>query len=386
VSKETIPQHALTWVEISRAALRHNIRQFRRLVGPRRKLMAVVKANAYGHGLAEVSNLVLEDGAEWLGVNCVEEGLQLRRTGIEAPIIILGYVPLAALEDAVENDLRFIVYNRETIDRLADVCRKGEKPARLHLKIETGTHRQGISERTVLPFIRRIRRHPNLILEGLTSHFANIEDTTSHTYPQKQLEVFQGVCDQIENSGVRVPYKHMSCTAAAMLFPETYFSLVRVGIGLYGLWPSKETYLSCRLKRRRPLALKPVLSWKARIAQIKTVPKGAFVGYGCTYRTTRRTVLAVIPVGYYDGYSRSLSNASHVLIKGSRAALAGRVAMDFLTADITDIPGVKLEDEVVLIGRSGREQMTAAALASLAGTIAYEIVSRINPQIPRIVI
>lgn len=386
MSKETIPQHALTWVEISRAALRHNIRQFRRLVGPRRKLMAVVKANAYGHGLAEVSNLVLEDGAEWLGVNCVEEGLQLRRTGIEAPIIILGYVPLAALEDAVENDLRFIVYNRETIDRLADVCRKGEKPARLHLKIETGTHRQGISERTVLPFIRRIRRHPNLILEGLTSHFANIEDTTSHTYPQKQLEVFQGVCDQIENSGVRVPYKHMSCTAAAMLFPETYFSLVRVGIGLYGLWPSKETYLSCRLKRRRPLALKPVLSWKARIAQIKTVPKGAFVGYGCTYRTTRRTVLAVIPVGYYDGYSRSLSNASHVLIKGSRAALAGRVAMDFLTADITDIPGVKLEDEVVLIGRSGREQMTAAALASLAGTIAYEIVSRINPQIPRIVI
>jgi alanine racemase len=220
----------------------------------------------------------------------------------------------------------------------------------------------------------------------LTSHFANIEDTTNFEYPRRQLDIYKTAVAGLASQGVSIPVKHMSCTAAAMLFPETYFNLVRVGIGLYGLWPSKETFLSCRLRKRRPLSLQPVLSWKARIAQVKTVPKGAFIGYGGTHRTTRRTLLAIIPVGYYDGYGRSLSNSSHVLIKGRRAGVVGRVAMDFLTADVTDIPGVGLEDEAVLIGRSGREQISAGALAALAGTIVYEVVARINPEIPRIVV
>jgi alanine racemase len=171
-----------------------------------------------------------------------------------------------------------------------------------------------------------------------------------------------------------------------ILFPETWFNLVRVGIGLYGLWPSKETYLSCLEKRRNPLSLKPVLSWKARIAQIKKVPKDALVGYGGTYKTTRPTTLAVIPVGYYDGYARSLSNSSYVLVKGRRAALRGRVAMDFLTADVTDIPGVGLEEVVTLIGRDGAEEISADNLATLAGTISYEVLARINPFVPRIVV
>jgi alanine racemase len=155
---------------------------------------------------------------------------------------------------------------------------------------------------------------------------------------------------------------------------------------MYGLWPSKETYLSCLLQQREPLHLRPVLSWKARIAQIKKVPQRAFVGYGCTYRTTRETVLAVLPIGYYDGYDRSLSNSSYVLVRGKRAPLRGRIAMDFIMVDITDIPGVELEDEVVLIGQDGDEVITADSLASLVGTINYEIVTRINPRIPRIVI
>jgi alanine racemase len=178
----------------------------------------------------------------------------------------------------------------------------------------------------------------------------------------------------------------MSCTAAVILFPETWFNLVRVGIGLYGLWPSKETYLSCLEKRRDPLSLRPVLSWKARVAQIKKVPKDALVGYGGTYKTTRPTTLAVVPVGYYDGYARSLSNSSHVLIKGRRAALRGRVAMNFLTADVTDIPGVGLEEEVTLIGRDGAEEISADNLAALAGTISYEVLARINPLVPRMVV
>ncbi len=380
------PRTALSWVEISRSALRHNIRLFRELIGPRRKLMAVVKANAYGHGLAEISQLSLEGGADWLGVNSLEEGLRLRSLGIGAPVLVLGYVPLDGLEEAIAADLRLVVYNPETVDRLAEVVRRAGKDARLHIKLETGTNRQGVTDRQLLSFVRRIRKRPGLVVEGLTSHFANIEDTTNFEYPRRQLDIYKTAVAELAAGGISVPVKHMSCTAAAMLFPETYFNLVRVGIGLYGLWPSKETFLSCRLRKRRPPSLHPVLTWKARIAQIKTVPKGAFIGYGGTYRTTRRTALAIIPVGYYDGYGRGLSNASHVLIKGRRAGVIGRVAMDFLTADVTDIPGVGLEDEAVLIGRSGKEQITAAALAALAGTIAYEVVARINPEIPRLVV
>ena len=371
--------------EISASALRHNY-HFAKRLAPESQVFAVVKANAYGHGLGEVSRVAIESGVDWLGVNSLEEGLALKEGGIEAPVLILGYVPLEGLEDAVAAGLRMVVYNVETVDRLAAAARKTGREARVHVKLETGTHRQGVSDRQLVPFVERIRKRPGLVLEGLTSHFANIEDTTNFDYPRRQLDIYKAAAAGLSKKGIDVPVKHMSCTAAAMLFPETYFNLVRVGIGLYGLWPSKETFLSCRLRKRRPLSLQPVLSWKARIAQVKTVPKGAFVGYGGTHRTTRRTCLAVIPVGYYDGYGRSLSNASHVLIRGRRAGVVGRVAMDFITADVTDIPGVRLEDEVVLIGRSGREQITAPALAALAGTIAYEIMARINPELPRIVV
>jgi alanine racemase len=178
----------------------------------------------------------------------------------------------------------------------------------------------------------------------------------------------------------------MSCTASTILFPEPGFNLARVGIGLYGLWPSKETYLSCLLDRKEPLSLEPVLSWKAGIAQIKKVPAGADIGYGCTYRTTRPTRLAVVPVGYYDGYDRGLSNAAHVLVRGRRAPVRGRVAMDFFMADVTDVPGAGLEDQVTLLGADGRERITAEDLAALAGTISYEILARINPLVPRIVV
>jgi alanine racemase len=178
----------------------------------------------------------------------------------------------------------------------------------------------------------------------------------------------------------------MSCSASAILFPDTYFDMVRAGIGMYGLWPSKETFLSCRLQKREPLRLEPVLSWKTRIAQVKKVPKGSFIGYGCTYRVSRKSVLAVLPIGYYDGYDRGLSNSSYVLVRGKRAPLRGRVAMDFIVVDVTDIPHVELEDEVVLLGKDGEESIRADDLASLVGTINYEIVTRINPLIPRIVI
>jgi alanine racemase len=373
-------------VEIDRTALVHNIREFRRRIGPRRKFLAVVKANAYGHGLLEVAAIAGAEGVDWLGVNNVDEGVALRRAGIGAPVLVLGYAPLAALEEAVAADLRLTVYNRETVDRLARVASRLGRTVRVHVKLETGTWRQGVPPRALAAFVRDIRRRPGLVVEGLSSHFANIEDTTKHDYPRRQLETYRAACRALEAGGPRVPLKHMSCTASTILFPEPGFNLARVGIGLYGLWPSKETYLSCLLDRKDPLALRPVLAWRARIAQVKKVPAGSDIGYGGTYRTTRPTVLAVVPVGYFDGYDRGLSNAAHVLVKGRRAPVRGRVAMDFFMADVTDVPGVRLEDEVTLLGADGRERIAAEDLASLAGTISYEILARINPLVPRVVV
>jgi alanine racemase len=377
---------SLQRIEVSRAALVHNIGEFRRLIGPRRKFLAVVKANAYGHGLREVAGVALENGVDWLGVNSVEEGAALRDAGFASPILILGYVPLGALEEAVARDLRLIVYNRQTVERLAAAARRQGTTATVHVKVESGTRRQGVEVKDIWPFVRNIRRHEELILEGLSSHFANIEDTTKHDYPRLQLEAFRDALRTIHAHGVRVPVKHMSCTASTILFPETDFSMARVGIGLYGQWPSKETYLSCLQKKREPLLLKPVLSWRARIAQVKKIGPDSCVGYGCTYKTTRPTVLAVVPVGYFDGYDRSLSNTAHVLVRGRRAPVRGRVAMDFFMADVTDIPGVRLEDEVTLIGADGKERITADDLAGFAGTISYEILARINPLIPRAIV
>jgi len=373
-------------VEISRAALVHNIREFRRLIGRKRLFLAVVKANAYGHGLLETSRIAVGEGVDWLGVNSVGEGAALRDAGIDLPILVLGYAPLGELPDAVDRDLRLTVYNRETAKRLAALAAKARKTVRLHVKVETGTWRQGVLPKDLRAFVRDIRKLPGLAVEGLSSHFANIEDTTRHDYPRLQLDCYRTACRELESGGERIPLKHMSCTASTILFPEPDFNLARVGIGLYGLWPSKETYLSSVLEKKRPPSLKPVLAWKARIAQIKKVPAGAFIGYGCAYRTTRPTVLAVVPVGYYDGYDRRLSNTGHVLVKGRRAPVRGRVAMDFFMADVTDIPGVKLEDEAILLGADGRERISAEDLAGLAGTIGYEVLARINPLIPRVVI
>jgi len=378
-------KNIMQWVEIDRRALIHNLSQFRKFIGKERKLLAVVKANAYGHGILEVSAIALQADVDWLGVNSLEEGLLLRQKGIRCPVLIVGYVPLHGLEEAVIHDLKCTVYNFETVERLAAVSRRLRKKAYLHLKVETGTYRQGIREEELLSLVKKIREYPQLVIEGISSHFANIEDTTDHSYAKGQLESFLRMLETLRKERVKVPVKHMSCTASAILFPETYFDLVRVGIGMYGLWPSKETYLSSLLQKRH-LLLKPVLSWKTRVAQIKRVPKGSFIGYGCTYRANRDTVLAVLPVGYADGYRRGLSNSSYVLIRGERALLRGRVAMNFIMVDITDIPEARVEEEAVLIGGDQDEVISADYLASLVGTINYEIASGINPHLPRIVV
>lgn len=371
----------LTWVEISKEALNHNIQQFRRIVGENVLLCPCVKANAYGHGLKECGVIFLEAGADWLSVNSLYEARALRSAGVKAPIYILGYVPFDLLKEACSLDCRLVVYDKETIEKLGAIDGK----VRVHLKIETGNNRQGVLLKDLVDFSEYIKSFENIELEGLATHFANIEDTTDHSYAEKQLARFNDAIKMLGQADINVPIKHCANSAATILFPETHFQMVRPGIATYGLWPSNETHVAYQKEVGDLFSLKPALSWKAKIAQIKEVPSGEYIGYGCTYRTTRESKIAIVPIGYYDGYDRGIHGA-HVLLHGKRAPVRGRVCMNIIMVDVSDIPQAGLEDTVVLIGRDGQEEISAEMFASWIGTINYEVTTRINERIPRLIV
>jgi alanine racemase len=375
----------LNWVEVDGSAIRNNLAEFRRRIGPEPLLGAVVKSGAYGHGMIEAARLALEGGAAWLCVNNLDEGIRLRAEWPEVPILVMGYVPLDGIDAAVARDLRPVIYNLESLDRAAAAAERQGRPARVHLKLETGTHRQGVLEADVPEFVARIRAARGVELEGISTHFANIEDTTDHGFAETQIAAYQRMGAAIAARLGTMPLRHAACSAAALLFTRTHLDLIRVGISLYGLWPSKETYVSCLERGKPTLDLRPALTWKTRVVQLKTVPEGGYVGYGCTYRATRPTRIAVLPVGYHEGYDRGLSGVAHVLLRGRRAPVRGRICMNMCMVDVTDIPGAALEDEVVLLGRQGDERIPAEQLAAWCGTISYEIVARIHPALPRVV-
>jgi alanine racemase len=377
---------ALNWVEIDAGALRNNIAEFKRRLDTNTRLGAVVKSNAYGHGMIEVARVAAERSADWLCVNNVDEGVALREAGLTLPILVMGYVPLNALGEVVARSLQPVVYNPETLDRLDALASARGATVGVHVKVETGTHRQGVLERDVPKFIARLSEARALRLAGVTTHFANIEDTTSHDFAESQIGAFSRVAATIADLHPGPFLRHTACSAAVLLFNRTHLDLARVGIALYGLWPSKETYVSCLERGKPSLDLRPVLSWKTRIAQVKQVSEGGYVGYGCAWRATRATNIAVLPVGYYEGYDRELSGLAHVLVRGKRAPVRGRICMNMCMVDVTDIPGAALEDEVVLLGRQGDERITAEQVAAWAGTISYEIVSRIHPSLPRVML
>ncbi len=370
--------------------------------------MSVVKSNAYGHGLVEVAKILNKKlvGVDWFGVDSIDEALLLKQVGIKKPILILGYIPLNQLKEAVKNNFRFVVYNYETVKALTKIssstrlARSGNKKIlpepvegniNIHIKVETGTSRQGIGEDKILNFAKFIQKHKNIKIEGIYTHFANIEDTTDHSYAEKQLGKFKKIIKLLKKNGVEIPIKHSACSAATILFPETHFNMVRVGIAQYGLWPSKETFVSAgALGGRTPFGvrplLKPVLTWKTIIAQIKNVKKGTAISYGLTEKVNRDSKIAVLPIGYWDGFDRGMSSIGNVLIKGKRCKVLGRVCMNMCVVDVTDVPNVKLEDEAVIVGKQGREQISAEEFAAKLGTINYEVATRINPLIKRKII
>lgn len=355
------------------------------MVGPDRILCQAVKGNAYGHGLRECGPLMVEAGANWLCVNALFEAMELRASGCEVPIYIMGYVPLNELHIVVENGFRVVVYNKETLEKLREACRELQKPVYTHLKLETGTNRQGVLDADLMSILGIYRSEPLLVLEGTATHFANIEDTTDPSYARFQKENFDNMNKKIIQSGFTPKYQHCANTASTILYPETHENMVRVGVGAYGLWPSNETFITSRHMGAK-IDLKPVLTWKTKVAQLKKVPANAAIGYGCTYRARYDSVVAVLPVGYYDGYDRKLSNIGLTLIRGKRAPVRGRVFMNMVVVDVTGMPEVQLEDEVVLLGQQGDETVSAEQVARWVDTINYEVTTRINERLPRVVV
>ncbi|TAL20312.1 alanine racemase [Patescibacteria group bacterium] len=368
-----------TWVEVSGSTIRDNIQAIKKCLGNGPSVMAVVKSNAYGHGLEGVARIAARGGAKWLGVDSIDEARRTIAAAPKNPALILGYTPLARVAEAVRLGARLTVYNPETVK----IAARAGRTARLHLKLETGTTRQGVGERELLNIVRLARKTRRVVLEGLSTHYANIEDTTDHRYAARQLREYVRLAAIAERAyGRPIPVKHTACSAAAILFPETYFALARIGLALYGLWPSRETQVSAAERGVR-LNIAPALAWKTIVAQVKEAAKGTPISYGLTATLRRRSKIAVIPVGYWDGFDRKLSNSGAILVRGQRAPVLGRVCMNMFMADVTDIPGVQAEDEVVLLGGQKNERISAEEIASKTGTINYEVVTRINPFICR---
>ncbi len=381
-----------TWVEIDKKALKNNLGQFKKLIGKQVKLMAVVKSNAYGHGLIATAKIALNSGADWLGVDSVDEGIKLRKENIKSPILILGYTLLSRLDDVIKYNLRQTVYSKETIKKLGELCGGatptldvGRAPLQVHLKVETGTSRQGLRKEELLELAKFIGKFSNIKIEGIHTHYANIEDTADHAYAKAQLKKFKETIEFLKEHNITVPVKHTACSAAAMLFPETYFDMIRLGIAMYGLWPSQETIVSSKEKKKE-IKLKPVLTWKTKIAQVKNISADTPIGYGLTERVSSDSKIVILPVGYWDGYDRKLSSIGNVLIKGKRCKILGRLCMNMTMVDATHIENVQPEDQVVLLGKQGNQEITAEEIAQKIGTINYEVVTRINPDIKRVVV
>ncbi|GBC59460.1 alanine racemase [Desulfonema ishimotonii] len=372
----------LTWTEIDLDAIGHNVRALRRITSPDARFMAVVKADGYGHGAAEVARIALKNGAEWLGVARIGEGIALRKAGLDVPILIFGHTPPALAQQLLEWHLAPAVFSPETARAFSDAAVAAGRKISIHLKVDTGMGRLGLlafpadaADRTVRD-IAAITRLPGIEAEGIFTHFA-ASDTLDKTCARTQLARFTGLTDRLRAAGVEIPIRHCANSAGLMELPEAHLDMVRAGIALYGLYPSDEV-------DREPVALKPAMSFKARIIQVKSVPAGFKISYGMAHETTRPTVIASVSAGYADGLNRLLSSKGHMLVRGQRAPIVGRICMDLCMLDVGHIPDVAVGDEVVIFGTQKGETLHVDELAATLSTISYEIVSTITGRVPRL--
>ncbi|HEX9884484.1 MAG TPA: alanine racemase [Desulfobaccales bacterium] len=359
---------------IDLAALEYNYRQLRRLCQPQVKMLAVVKADAYGHGLIPVGRRLARAGVDYLGVGSIEEGLALRRAGVSVPmLLLLGLLPREA-ERAVAEDLEVALFRRDVAQALAAAARSQGKPARVHLKVDTGMGRLGLLPGEVLPFLNRLQEDRQVEVLGLISHLA-VADLDDKAYTMKQLREFTALLAEARQQGWKLELSHIANSAALWEMPEAHLGLVRPGLMLYGSPPAPH--------RPPPVELRAVMSFTCQVLQVKRLPPGSSISYGCTYTTPDWCDLAVLPVGYCNGYSRLLSNRGEALVHGRRAPIRGRVCMNLTMVEVTDLPDVKEGDTVTLMGADQGERLHAEDLAGWAQTISYEIYCALGTANPR---
>ena len=369
------------WVEVNLSAIEQNTRRLVAIARPA-ELMAMVKANAYGHGAVEASRAALRGGATWLGVYSVGEGIELRRAGIDAPILVVGHTPPRWACIAVENRLTLTVFSMESAQAIAGAACMFDRRARIHIKIDTGMTRLGVMPEQAVPFVQTVQNLRGIEIEGAYTHFSMAdtpdaygEEGWGREYTRQQLARFRDAIDDLDRAGIPLRYRHIANSPATLNLPEARFNLVRSGILIYGLDPSAEV--------PRPAGFVPALAFKTEVATVKSVPAGKYVSYGATFRTARPTRLAVLMVGYADGFRRAPRNYGEVLVRGKRAPIAGRVCMDQTMIDVTDIDGVQAGDEVVLIGRQGTEEIRAEQVAERLGANNYETIATISARVER---
>lgn len=378
-------QDVRTWIEVDQRALHHNVEQFLKLIPTRTRFMAVVKSNAYGHGLTLVAKALARHKGQnahrkeiWFGVDSLVEALRLRRENVENPILVLGSTLPARLWEAVEHRIAITVSNFEALSALA---KEKVKPS-FHIKVDTGMHRQGFLTDEISKCIRFLS-WSRLLPQGIYTHFAAAKDIAYPTYTHEQMRKFNEAIVSFQKSGLKNMICHAAASGGTLLFPQSHYDMVRIGMGLYGYWPSLES----RITHPNPsIMFKPVLAWKTIVGECKEIPKGVHVGYDLTERVSRKTKIAVLPIGYWHGYDRGLSSVGEVLIRGRRAKIIGRVSMDMVVADVTDIPAVRAGDEVVLVGQQRKETITADEISLKIGTSPYEFLTRINPLIRRVLV
>lgn len=371
------------WAEVDLDAIRGNICEIRRHVDKKTKILGVVKADAYGHGVLEVSKTLIENGADELGVAFIDEAVQLRRFGIDKPILILGHTPLECAKELVEDEIMPSVFHEELAMAVSEEAVRQGKIAKIHIKIDTGMTRVGfrynntkeIRQETV-EAICRISRLPGIAIDGIFTHFASA-DEADESYTRYQFGQFCDLIRELEKIGIQIPTKHVCNSAGTIMFPEMHLDMVRPGIILYGLYPSEEV-------DKTKLKLMPAMQLKASITNVKEVEEGTPVSYGRTYYTKKKTKIATIPIGYADGFSRLLSDRAEVIVRGQKSPVIGTICMDQCMVDVSSVNTVSVGDEIILFGTDGALSIPAERIAKQMGTIPYEILCVIGKRIPRV--
>jgi alanine racemase len=366
------------WAEINLDNFAHNMREIRRITKSK-EIIAVLKADGYGHGALEAASVFLQNGATRLAVAVITEAEELRRGGVIAPIMILGHTPIEFAKEVIEYDIEITVYSFEDAEKFSKEAQKAGKNVKVHIAADTGMGRIGFlpTEESV-ENVYKISKLPNIIIEGLFSHFSS-SDEKDKDYSTQQLQKFSWFDNKLKERNININIRHIANSAAIIDMPETHLDAVRPGIVLYGYYPSEEV-------TKENITLKPVMSLKANIIHVKWLPTGQYISYGRKFRTERKTCIATLPIGYADGYTRLLFEKAKVIVKGKFAPVVGRICMDQCMIDVTDIEGVDIGDEVTLIGETDGLKFTADDIAELLGTINYEVVCMINKRVPRVFI